>query len=177
MLVNFFSTLGKHPEFYITYIAWKRHWMRLVKFMKFSSKFQHWYNVRQRRHSNKGFLVYLVRKLIYTFRVALRVTIEQYSVRRSWLLVKGYQGSKKVLSSSPGQANFLLGQVTLKAYLSSGQGGGGGGAGKSSSNKIINYIRLARSGFGQSKIWEICLAKWQAGIQVLFWALDTRVIK
>lgn len=38
------------------------------------------------------------------------------------MLVKEYQGSKKVLSSSPGQVNFLIGQVTLKGYLSKGQG-------------------------------------------------------
>ena len=37
-------------------------------------------------------------------------------------MVKGYQGSIKVLSSSPGQVNFLIRQVTLKAYLSNGQG-------------------------------------------------------
>ena len=37
-------------------------------------------------------------------------------------MVKGYQGSKKVLSSSLGQVNFVIGQVTLKAFLSKGKG-------------------------------------------------------
>ena len=42
-----------------------------------------------------------------------------------------YQGSKKLLSSSPEQVDFLAGQVTLRCLIRKGTG-------KSSSNKIIN---------------------------------------
>ena len=44
------------------------------------------------------------------------------------------QGSKKVLSGCPGQADFLPGQVTFKFTCPMGKG-----LSKSSSNKIINY--------------------------------------
>ena len=42
-----------------------------------------------------------------------------------------YQCSKKLLSSSPEQVDFLAGQVTLQCLIRKGTG-------KSSSNKIIN---------------------------------------
>jgi len=42
-----------------------------------------------------------------------------------------YQGSKKLVSSSPEQVDVLAGQVTLRCPICNGTG-------KSSSNKIIN---------------------------------------
>ena len=42
-----------------------------------------------------------------------------------------YQGSKKLLSSSPEKVDFLSGQVTLRCPICKGTG-------KSPSNKIIN---------------------------------------
>ena len=63
-------------------------------------------------------------------------------------MVKGYQGSKHVLSSSTGQVNFLteFGQVTLKAYLSNGQGWV-----LASHPLTKSLVRRTESGFGQSK--------------------------